>query len=140
ASAGLDVSQPPVRVTGASGKKFPREIKNSDGAFHVKLSNLRAIGYMEAMSSASTLPELLRERARTHRESVLLVERDRRMTYGGLADAAARAAGAFARLRVEKGDKGALLLGNCPEVLTAGFAAAAARRGLPPGHTPLAAP
>src|SRR5262249_18442076 len=62
-----------------------------------------------------------------------------RRTYGGLADAAARAAGAFARLGVEKGDKVALLLGNCPEFLTAVFAAAEAGAVFVPVNTAFAA-
>src|ERR1051325_4455873 len=94
---------------------------------------------MEAMSSASTLPELLRQRAAAHPERLLIIHGARRMTYGELADAAARAAGGFARLGVAKGDKVALLLNNRPEFLAAVFAAAEIGAVFVPVNTAFAA-
>ncbi|HEY1268418.1 MAG TPA: AMP-binding protein, partial [Candidatus Binatia bacterium] len=90
-------------------------------------------------STASTLPELLRVRASAHPERLLAIHGARRMTYGELADAAARAAGAFARLGVKKGDKIALLLNNRPEFLAAVFAAAEIGAVFVPVNTAFAA-
>src|SRR5262249_11309768 len=88
---------------------------------------------------ANTLKELLRERARAHRESVLLVEGARRLTYGEFEREVIRAAGAFARLGVAKGDKVALLLDNCPEFLAAVFGAAEIGAVFVPVNTAFAA-
>ena len=90
-------------------------------------------------STASTLPELLRGRAAAHPGRLLVIDGARRMTYGHLADAAARAAGAFARLGVEQGDKVALLMGNCPEFLAAVFAVAEIGAVFVPVNTAFAA-
>jgi acyl-CoA synthetase (AMP-forming)/AMP-acid ligase II len=90
-------------------------------------------------STASTLPELLRSRAAAHPERLLAIHGARRTTYGELAADAARAAGAFARLGVAKGDKIALLLNNRAEFLAAVFAAAEIGAVFVPVNTAFAA-
>ena len=72
---------------------------------------------------ATTLRELLRERVRKSAATPLLVG-ERPLSYGAFAREVHRAANAFLRAGVKKGDKIALLLPNCPEFLVIVFAAA----------------
>ncbi|HTM10999.1 MAG TPA: AMP-binding protein [Verrucomicrobiae bacterium] len=90
-------------------------------------------------AAASTLPNLLRERAAAHWERPLLIDGTRRLTYGEFARIAARTANGFLRLGVRKGDKIALLLPNCPEFLLAVFAAAEIGAVFVPVNTAFAA-
>jgi crotonobetaine/carnitine-CoA ligase len=76
------------------------------------------------MTSPTTLKNLLRQQAEAHPERALIVSNDPDLTYGEFRRAVYRVANAFLRLGVEKGDKVALLLPNCPEFLLAVFAAA----------------
>src|SRR5438045_2508365 len=88
---------------------------------------------------AQTLKELLHERARAFRASVLLAERGRQLTYGEFEREVARVAAAFVRLGVKRGDKIALLLDNCPEFLFIVFAAAELGAVFVPVNTAFAA-
>jgi acyl-CoA synthetase (AMP-forming)/AMP-acid ligase II len=72
----------------------------------------------------ATLKNLLRQVAREHPKNLLLISKDRRVTYADFQGEAWRVANAFLRLGIRKEDKIALLLPNCPEFLLAVFAAA----------------
>ena len=73
---------------------------------------------------ATTLKELLRERVKKGPRSLLLLFGDRRLTYADFQGEVNRVANALLRLGIQKGEKVALLLPNCPEFLLAVFAAA----------------
>lgn len=72
----------------------------------------------------ATLPELLREQVRTSSKNLLLLFDERRLTYGEFDGEVRRVANALLRSGVNRGDKIALLLDNCPEFLFVVFAAA----------------
>jgi crotonobetaine/carnitine-CoA ligase len=73
---------------------------------------------------ASTLKDLLAERANARCDALLLIGKERRLTYGDFQREVYLVANALLRLGVTQGDKIALLLPNCPEFLLAVFAAA----------------
>jgi acyl-CoA synthetase (AMP-forming)/AMP-acid ligase II len=74
--------------------------------------------------AATTLKNLLSERAEARPDSPLLIAGDHRLSYREFHQDANRVAHALLRLGVNKGDKIALLLANCPEFLLTVFAAA----------------
>ena len=80
-------------------------------------------GIAAVMSTAGdTIGALLLERAREAPDDPYILLGDRRMTYGGVAEASERVAGGLQRLGVAKGDRVALMLPNCEEYVFAYFA------------------
>lgn len=73
---------------------------------------------------AETLKELLRERVHKSPQRLFLIFGDRRLTYADFGVEVSRVADALLRLGIQRGDKIALLLPNCPEFLFLVFAAA----------------
>lgn len=72
----------------------------------------------------TTLKELLRERVEEQPNNLLLLAENRSLTYAEFQREVNRVANSFLRLGVERGDRIALLLPNCPEFLLTVFAAA----------------
>lgn len=72
----------------------------------------------------ATLRELLEQRVKKNPTGQLLLFDDRCLTYADFEREVNRIANAFLRLGVQRGDRIALLLPNCPEFLFAVFAAA----------------
>jgi acyl-CoA synthetase (AMP-forming)/AMP-acid ligase II len=75
-------------------------------------------------STATTLKDLLRRQAAARRDNPLLFSGERCINYENFQRETYRVANGLLRLGVDKGDKVALLLSNCPEFLFAVFAAA----------------
>jgi crotonobetaine/carnitine-CoA ligase len=73
---------------------------------------------------ATTLWELLQERVKKHPDKPLLLFDNSSFTYAEFEREVSRVANGLLRLGVERGDRIALLLPNCPEFLFAVFAAA----------------
>ena len=73
---------------------------------------------------ATTLGELLQERVNKDPQKLLLLFDNRSLTYADFQHEVHRTANGFLRLGVQRGEKIALLLPNCPEFLLAVFAAA----------------
>lgn len=63
------------------------------------------------------LPEILRERARTHRAETFLMFREGQLTFGEVDETANRMAQGFAALGVGKGDHVAVMLPNCADLI-----------------------
>ena len=72
----------------------------------------------------TTLKELLKERVQEKPNNVLLLSDNSSLTYAEFQREVNRVANGFLRLGVERGDRVALLLPNCPEFLFTVFAAA----------------
>src|SRR3990170_3827010 len=75
-----------------------------------------------AHSSPATLTELLSARAARHPDKLALVFKDRRWSYAEFHREVGRAANGFLRMGVERGDRIAFVLPNCPEFLFSVFA------------------
>ena len=73
-------------------------------------------------SSPATLTELLSARAARHPDKLALVFKDRRWSYAEFQREVDRAANGFLRMGVERGDRIAFVLPNCPEFLFSVFA------------------
>jgi fatty-acyl-CoA synthase len=80
---------------------------------------------MEALrASRSTVASLFAARARVHPGRVAVIDGDRRVSYGELADRAGRLAGVLAARGIEHGDRVAVLAENRLEILELFLAAA----------------
>ena len=71
---------------------------------------------------ASVIPEFLEQAARNHPRQAVTVFMGARMSYRGLYNRVRRLAGALSQLGVGKGDRVAIMLPNCPQMLIAYYA------------------